>query len=53
MQKHVTNNFFASDVTPTQRELIQGEYQFNKRWCTSVRCDENGGVTVDGKFAKQ
>ena len=56
MQKRVTNNFlftFATDVTSTQRELIQGEYQFNKRWSTSVTRDENGGFAVDGKFHKR
>src|SRR5260370_21869459 len=43
MQKGVTNNSlftFATDVTSTQRELIQGEYQFNMRWSTSVTRDE-------------
>ena len=56
MQKRVTNNFlftFATDVTSTQRELIQGEYQFNKRWSASVTRDENGGFAVDGKYHKR
>lgn len=56
MQKRVTKSFlftFATDVTSTQRELIQGEYQFNKRWSASVTRDENGGVAVDGKFHKR
>jgi translocation and assembly module TamB len=56
MQKRVTNNFlftFATDVTSTQREIIQGEYQFNKRWSASVTRDENGGFAVDGKFHKR
>jgi translocation and assembly module TamB len=56
MQKRVTNNFlftFATDVTSTQREIIQGEYQLNKRWSTSVTRDENGGFAVDGKFHKR
>ena len=56
MQKRVTNNFlftFATDVTSTQRELIQGEYQFTKRWSTSVTRDENGGFAVDGKYHKR
>ncbi len=33
MQKRITSNFlftFATDVTSTQREIIQGEYKFNK-----------------------
>jgi translocation and assembly module TamB len=56
MQKRVTNNFlftFATDVTSTQREIVQGEYQFNKRWSASVTRDENGGFAVDGKYHKR
>src|SRR5215472_13685323 len=56
MQKRVTNNFlftFATDVTSTQREIIQGEYQLNKRWSASVTRDENGGFAVDGKYHKR
>jgi translocation and assembly module TamB len=56
MQKRVTNNFlftFATDVTSTQREIIQGEYKLTKRWSTSVTRDENGGFAVDGKYHKR
>jgi translocation and assembly module TamB len=56
MQKRVTSNFlftFATDVSSAQREIIQGEYQFNKRWSTSVTRDENGGFAVDGKYHKR
>ena len=56
MQKRITSGFlltFATDVTSTQREIIQGEYQFNKRWSTSVTRDENGGFAVDGKYHKR
>ncbi len=56
MQKRVTNDFlftFATDVTSTQRELIQGEYRFTKRWSVSVTRDENGGFAVDGKYHKR
>ncbi len=56
MQKRVTSSFlftFATDVTSTQREIIQGEYQFTKRWSASVTRDENGGFAVDGKFHKR
>jgi translocation and assembly module TamB len=56
MQKRVTNNFlftFVTDVTSTQREIIQGEYQFNKRWSASVTRDESGGFAVDGKYHKR
>jgi translocation and assembly module TamB len=56
MQKRVTNNFlftFATDVTSAQREIVQGEYRFNKRWSGSVTRDENGGFAVDGKYHKR
>jgi translocation and assembly module TamB len=53
LQKRLSKNFFftfATDVTSAQREIIQGEYQFNKRWSATVTRDENGGFAVDGKF---
>jgi translocation and assembly module TamB len=56
MQKRITSSFlftFATDVTSAQREIIQGEYQFNKRWSASVTRDENGGFAVDGKYRKR
>jgi translocation and assembly module TamB len=56
MQKRITSGFlftFATDVTSTQREIIQGEYKFNKRWSASVTRDENGGFAVDGKYHKR
>ena len=56
MQKRVTSNFlftFATDVTSAQREIIQGEYQFNKRWAASVTRDENGGFAIDGKYHRR
>jgi len=56
MQKRITSSFlftFATDVTTTQREIIQGEYQFNKRWSASATRDENGGFAVDGKYRKR
>jgi translocation and assembly module TamB len=55
-QKRITSNFlftFASDVTSTQREIIQGEYQLNRRWSVSATRDENGGFAVDGKYHKR
>jgi translocation and assembly module TamB len=56
IQKRITSNFlftFASDVTSAQREIIQGEYQFNPRWSASVTRDENGGFAVDGKYHRR
>jgi len=56
MQKRITSGLlftFATDVTSVQREILQGEYQFNKRWSASVTRDENGGFAVDGKYHKR
>ena len=53
LQKQVTKNFiftFSTDVTQPQNEVIQGEYQLNKRWSVSLVRNENGGFAVDGKF---
>lgn len=53
MQKRVTKNFlftFSTDVTQPQNEIVQGEYQFNKRWSVSVVRNESGGVAVDGRL---
>ena len=53
LQKRVTKNFtftFSTDVTQPQNEIIQGEYQLNKRWSVSVVRDESGGFAVDGRF---
>lgn len=38
----INTRAFATDVTSAQREIIQGEYQFSKRWSASVTRDENG-----------
>jgi len=53
MQKRVTGNLlmtFAFDVTDTQREIVQGEYRFNKRWSAIATRNENGGFSVDGRY---
>lgn len=53
LQKRVTKNFlftFSTDVTQPQDEIVQGEYQLNKRWSVSVVRDESGGVGIDGRF---
>lgn len=53
IQKRVTKNFtftFSTDVTQPQSEIVQGEYQINKRWSVSVTRDQNGGFGIDGKF---
>jgi translocation and assembly module TamB len=53
LQQRVTKNFtftFSTDVTQPQNEVIQGEYQLNKRWSVGAGRDQNGGITVDGRF---
>jgi hypothetical protein len=53
IQQRVTKSFqftFSTDLTSAQNEVVQGEYQLNKRWSMSVTRDESGGFAVDGKF---
>jgi translocation and assembly module TamB len=53
LQQRVTKNFvftFSTDVTQPQNEIVQGEYQLNKRWSVSVVRNESGGVAVDGRL---
>ena len=53
IQQRVTKNFFftfATDVTNAQQEIIQGEYQLNKRWGISANRDENGNIGVMATF---
>ncbi|GAC1431710.1 MAG: hypothetical protein NVS1B11_01280 [Terriglobales bacterium] len=53
VQRHITRKFlftFSTDVTQPQGEIIQGEYQINKRWSVSAVRDESGGVAFDGRF---
>jgi hypothetical protein len=53
LQQRVTNKLlftFSTDVTQPQQEIVQGEYQINKRWSVSVTRDELGGIAVDGRL---
>ena len=53
VQQRVTKNFlftFSTDVSQPGSEMVQGDYQINKRWSVSVARDQVGGVSVDGKF---
>jgi translocation and assembly module TamB len=53
IQQRVTRNFvftFSTDVTDPEAEIVQGEYQLNKRWSVSASRDQYGGVAVDGRF---
>ena len=53
LQQRVTKNLlfsFSTDVSQPGSEIVQGEYQINKRWSVSVERDQLGGVSVDGRF---
>jgi translocation and assembly module TamB len=53
LQQRVTRNFlfsFSTDVSQPGGEIVQGEYQFNKRWSVSVTRDQVGGIAVDGRL---
>ena len=53
IQQRVTRNLlfsFSTDVTQPGSEIVQGEYQFTKRWSVSTERDQLGGISVDGKF---
>jgi translocation and assembly module TamB len=53
IQQRVTRNFlfsFSTDLSQPGTEVVQGDYQLNKRWSVSVTRDETGGVSVDGKY---
>ena len=55
IQQRVTKNLlftFSTDVSQPGSEIVQGEYQVNKRWSVSVARDQLGGVSVDGKYRK-
>jgi translocation and assembly module TamB len=50
IQQRVTKNFlftFSTDVSQPGSEVVQGEYQINKRWSVSTTRDQVGGVAVD------
>lgn len=53
IQQRVTKNLlfsFSTDVTQPGSEIVQGEYQLNKRWSVNVERDQLGGVSVDGRY---
>jgi hypothetical protein len=56
MQQLMTKNLlftFGTDVTSTQGQTIQIEYQFKRKWSVSVVRDQNGGVAVDARMHKK
>ncbi|HET9304765.1 MAG TPA: translocation/assembly module TamB domain-containing protein [Candidatus Sulfotelmatobacter sp.] len=53
LQQRVTKNLlfsFSTDVSQPGSEIVQGEYQINKRWSVSLQRDQLGGVSVDGRY---
>jgi translocation and assembly module TamB len=53
VQQRVTKNFlftFSTDVSQPGNEIVQGDYQINKRWSVSVARDQLGGVSIDGRY---
>jgi translocation and assembly module TamB len=53
IQQRVTKNFlftFSTDVSQPGSEVVQGEYQINKRWSVSATRDQVGGIAVDGRL---
>lgn len=53
IQQRITKNFlfsFSTDVSQPGSEIVQGEYQINKRWSVSMTRDQLGGVSVDGRY---
>jgi len=53
IQQRVTKNLlftFSTDVSQPGSEIIQGEYQINKRWSVSAERDQLGGFSVDGRY---
>jgi translocation and assembly module TamB len=53
IQQRVTKNFlftFSTDLSQPGTEIVQGDYQLNKRWSVSLTRDEVGGVSVGGKY---
>ena len=53
VQQRVTKDLFftfSTDVSQPGSEMVQGEYQINKRWSVSVTRDQLGGISVDGRF---
>jgi translocation and assembly module TamB len=53
IQQRVTKNFlftFSTDVSQPGNEIVQGDYELNKRWSVSMTRDQTGGVSVNGRY---
>jgi translocation and assembly module TamB len=55
IQQRVTKNLlftFSTDVSDTQNEIVQVEYQVSRKWSVSVTRDEYGGYSFDARMHK-
>jgi translocation and assembly module TamB len=55
VQQRVSGNLFvtfATDVTSTQDQQVQVQYNLNPRWSLDAVRDQNGGIGVDAKYRK-
>ena len=56
IQQRVTKNLFftfATDVTSTQGEVVQAEYQMTRKYSLSALRNQNGGYSVEVKMRKK
>lgn len=56
IQQRVTSSLFvtfATDITSTQRQAIELEYQVNPRWSVTGVRDQNGGFTGQAYYKKK
>ena len=56
IQQRVTSSLFvtfATDITSTQRQAVEVEYQLNPRWSVTGVRDQNGGFTSQAYYRKK
>jgi len=56
LQERVTGSLlltFTTDVTSTQAQTVELQYQMNKRWSVTVLRDQNGGYGIDVRLHKE
>jgi translocation and assembly module TamB len=55
VQQRITSKLyvtFTADLTSTQNQTVQVQYDISKRWALSTTRDQNGGFGFDGRFRK-
>ena len=56
IQQRVTGDLlltFSTNVTSTQAQTVEVQYQINKRWSVTVLRDQNGGYGIDVRLHKE